>query len=145
MLWRVTCLLAWIMVLISAFYHVEQLPPKLILFGFDITHDVALTIAHQFGWMLGGLILAGSGLLRRTYSYIGTILSSLLYFIWRYGAGTLRHGLVTDWRMKWGAASEYHYEFMFLVQDVVLPIAFVAVIVMTLSEVIRRAPANANR
>jgi len=146
MVWRVFCLVGWIVSVAVEFFHVQQLPAKVDMLGFDVTHSVAILVAHQLVWMLVGLVSAALGFLRNVkYSFLGTMFSCVLYFVWRYGPGTLRHGLLTDWRMKWVVASSYHLEPTFYIQDVAMPIVFVVVAVMTIHAGAVHAPTSTSR
>jgi hypothetical protein len=131
---RQLCLAGWVLALAVELWYAAQFPPKVVLMGSDVTHDQAIQIAHQFVWILVGLLCAGAAIFISKWRFVGPLIASLIYFIWRYGAGTIRHGLMTDYRMKWAAASGLHYEVTFLVQDVLLPILFLVVIVFTLRE-----------
>ena len=129
---RKLCLGGWVVALIVEVWYATEFPPKVVLMGLDVTHDQAIQIAHQFVWILAGLCCAGAAIFSSKLRYVGPLLASLLYFVWRYGAGTLRHGLITDYRMKWLAASRLNYELIFLIEDVVLPVTFLVVIALTI-------------
>jgi hypothetical protein len=135
---RLLCLAGWVLALIVEIWYAAQFPPKVILMGADVTHDQAIQIAHQFVWILAGLLCAGAAMFALKWRYVGPLIASSIYFIWRYGAGTIRHGLLTDYRMKWVAASQLHYVVTFFVQDVLLPIAFLVVIVLTIRDYLGR-------
>jgi hypothetical protein len=142
MLRRNLCLAGWLVALLIEIYYIAQLPAKVMFVGFDVTHDQAAHNAYQLIWIFVGLTSAGVASASKTYANVGILFSSVLYLLWRYGAGAVRHGLVTDFRMKWVAASGLHYEFTFLVQDVILPILFLAVISITIRDYLRRVQTN---
>jgi hypothetical protein len=132
---RLLCLAGWVFALFVEILYAAQFPPRVVLMGSDVTHDQAIQIAYQFVWILAGLLCAGAAMFASKWRYAGPLIAALIYFIWRYGAGTIRHGLMTDYRMKWAAASGLHYELTFFVQDVLLPILFLVVIAFTLREI----------
>jgi len=67
---------------------------------------------------------------------VGQLISASLYLIWRFGAGTLRHGLTTGIRMKWLGASAFHAEWIFLTLDVIVPVLMTAAIALSLQRVV---------
>jgi hypothetical protein len=89
-------------------YLAEQFHPPILFAGFNITHDSAVTLAHQFIWIFFGLAAALIAVCVKRLRIVRQLVSASLYLIWRFGAGTLRHGLITEIRMKWLGASAWH-------------------------------------
>jgi hypothetical protein len=126
-----------------ALYLADQFHPPIMLAGFNITHDSAVTLAQQFIWIFFGLAAAGTAIRVQRLRVVGQLVSASLYLIWRFwrfGAGALRHGLITEIRMKWLGASAFHAEWVFLTLDVVVPVLMAAAIALTLRRVLVSTP-----
>jgi hypothetical protein len=137
---RWLCVIGWVLPLMWALYLAEQFHPPIMLAGFNITHDSAVTLAHQFIWIFLGLVAAVTAIRVKRLRVVGQLASASLYLVWRFGAGTLRHGLITDIRMKWLGASAFHAEWVFLTLDVVAPVLMAAAIALTLRSLLVSTP-----
>jgi hypothetical protein len=107
-----------------------QTPHHVLLGDVDVTHPVRVGQAYSIIWHLLGLLSAIVAFFTRgKWRILLLLISSLLYLVVWYAQGSLRRlGFVSGYRMNWYGASLLHYEFGFLVRDVILPIAFVAVV-----------------
>jgi hypothetical protein len=137
---RWICVIGWVLALMWALYLAEQFHPPIMLAGFNITHDSAVTLARQFIWIVFGLAAAGTAIRVRRLRVAGQLVSASLYLVWRFGAGTLRHWLITDVRMKWLGATAFHAEWVFFTLDVVAPVLMAAAIVLALRRVLVGTP-----
>jgi hypothetical protein len=137
---RWLCVIGWVPPLMLALYLADQFHPPIMLGSFNITHDSAVTLAHQFVWIFFGLTTAGVAIRVQRLRVVGQLVSASLYLIWRFGAGTLRHGLLTEIRMKWLGASAFHAEWVFLALDVVVPILMMAAIALTIRRFLISTP-----
>jgi hypothetical protein len=142
---RWLCVIGWVPPLMLALYLADQFHPPIMLGGFNITHDSAVTLAHQFVWIFFGLVAGGAAIRVQRLRVVGQLVSASLYLIWRFGAGTLRHGLITGIRMKWLGASAFHAEWVFLTLDVLVPVLMAAAIALTLRRVLVSTPVGGEK
>jgi hypothetical protein len=137
---RWLCLIGWVIPLVLLLYLASQFNPPIMFAGVNVTHDSAVTLARQFIWIFFGLAAAGAAVGVRRLRVVGQLVSASLYLIWRFGVGTLRHGLITDFRMKWLGASAFHTEWVFGILDVLVPVLMAVAIVLTMRRILLNPP-----
>jgi hypothetical protein len=140
---RWLCLAAWTLACVLQLYYTVQTQDNVLLGNVDVTHSVRVGQAYSFAWHLFGLLSATAAFfIRGKWRVVLLLISPLLYLVVWYAHGSVRRlGFVSGYRMNWYGASLLHYEVGFFIRDVILPIAFVAVVGLTACQFfIRAAP-----
>jgi hypothetical protein len=143
----VICTAAWTLAAITQLVFVLGLPTgKVVAFGVDISQETHMSLVEQAVYIAVGLALALAACVSRRWRFPLLIGSSLFYlahwFPWRLLG---RYGIVATVKSMYLIGSITGLRFTSFVRDVVLPLAFAAVIIMSISEWRRPVLASAKR
>jgi len=130
------CLTGWLIVLAISIYVEAEFPGRIVVFGAVSipSHDSAGKFVYQFVWIISGLVFVGSGFIFKRLRFVGPLFSASLYLIWRAGTEWIPYGLGNELGWKWVISFAFDHEFIFLVLDILLPIGFMAALVLTISK-----------
>ena len=125
----ILCLTAWLLGALNQVTVMLMAPNRLVIFGTDLTQEGAQLVWHQTLLTFVGLALAGAGLFKHRLAPILTIAASVFY-LWRWlPLGPIRRiGLLTTLETRFRLGLQDPLWWSFVVRDIVLPLAFIAVI-----------------
>ncbi|HVY22854.1 MAG TPA: hypothetical protein VG962_05830 [Steroidobacteraceae bacterium] len=135
---KIIALCSWIVTgLIQVTYEL-QTPSKVVMQGVDITQSVSRGHSLAVIWIGLGLILASAAFIVKRASSVLIIISAFLYLTeWFPWASVRIVGLLETYRYKWILASGLEFEIVFLIRDILMPVAFLVTLILAIWSMIK--------
>jgi hypothetical protein len=106
-------------------------PAKVVVLGTDLSHENAMVLIHGLGFISCGILLTAAGYVWKRWSALLLVASSALYLVhWFPFRSAYKYGLVATFKTRALLGMNPGYRLSFITRDIVLPIAFIAVIVI---------------
>jgi hypothetical protein len=131
----VICVAAWIVAAVTQLVVSLGLPDKVVAFGVDISHASHMLLVKQAVYVACGLALAIAACVIRKWRFPLVIVSALFYLLhWFPWRAVSTFGLSATANSMHVLGTTPGLRFTSLVRDVILPIAFAAVIALAIRE-----------
>jgi len=136
----VVCLAAWLLAAIALLVFILGLPAKTVVSGIDVSHAANMLLVQQAIFIAVGLASAIWAWANRKWRLLLVVASSLLYLLhWFPWRAVSKVGLIATAKSMYLLGSTPGLQFISLIRDVVLPIAFAAAFILAILET-RRHP-----
>jgi len=135
---RLLCLIAWAVAAAVQLIVVLRTPGTIIVSGVDISHENNMVLAHQAIFIGCGLALSVAAFVRRGWAAFLVVTSAAMYLIhWFPFQPVYKYGLTAVAKSMFILGSNPILQLSSVTRDVILPIAFIVVIVLTVLEMRR--------